>query len=70
MRATTIDARTLGRLVDLATALQQEIDSARRAASRFEAPLRARVDAGATRAGDLGEELRRLLAGDPVPAGA
>jgi len=64
IRATTIDARTLGRLVDLATALQQEIDSARRAASRFEAPLRARVDAGATRAGDLGEELRRLGAAE------
>jgi chromosome segregation ATPase len=29
-------------------------------AARFEAPLRARVDAGGTRAGELGEELRRL----------
>jgi chromosome segregation protein len=64
IRATAIDARTLGRLVDLATELQQGIESARRAASRFEAPLRARVDAGATRAGDLGEELRRLGAAE------
>ena len=30
------------------------------AAERFEAPLRARVDAGATRAGELAAELRRL----------
>jgi chromosome segregation ATPase len=30
------------------------------AATRYEAPLRARVDAGGSRAGDLGEELRRL----------
>ncbi|MGH3004953.1 MAG: chromosome segregation SMC family protein [Gaiellaceae bacterium] len=30
------------------------------AAARFEAPLRARVDAGGSRAGELGEELRRL----------
>jgi chromosome segregation protein len=64
IRTTAIDARTLGRLVDLATELQQRIESARRAASRFEAPLRARVDAGATRAGDLGEELRRLGAAE------
>jgi chromosome segregation protein len=64
IRATAIDARTLGRLVDLATELQQGIESARHAASRFEAPLRARVDAGATRAGDLGEELRRLGAAE------
>ena len=64
IRATAIDARTLGHLIDLAQELQQGIESARRAASRFEAPLRARVDAGATRAGDLGEELRRLGAAE------
>ena len=64
IRTTAIDARTLGRLVDLATELQRGIESARGAASRFEAPLRARVDAGATRAGDLGEELRRLGAAE------
>jgi chromosome segregation protein len=33
-------------------------------ASRFEAPLRARVDAGAARTGELGEELRRLGAAE------
>jgi chromosome segregation protein len=33
-------------------------------ASRFETPLRARVDAGATRTGELGEELRRLGAAE------
>ena len=33
-------------------------------ASRFETPLRARVDAGAARTGDLGEELRRLGAAE------
>jgi chromosome segregation protein len=64
IRATAIDARTLGRLTELTTALQEGVEGARRAASRFEAPLRARVDAGATRAGDLGEELRRLGAAE------
>src|SRR5207237_9690072 len=34
------------------------------AASRFEAPLRARVDAGAARTGQLGDELRRLGAAE------
>jgi chromosome segregation protein len=33
-------------------------------ASRFETPLRARVDAGAARTGELGEELRRLGAAE------
>jgi len=40
--------------------LREGIDGAERAAVRFEAPLRARVDAGSTRAGELGEELRSL----------
>jgi chromosome segregation protein len=60
LRASSIDARTLGRLVDLATALGEGIDKAHRAAGRFEAPLRARTDAGSLRAGELGEELRTL----------
>jgi chromosome segregation protein len=34
------------------------------AAARFETPLRARVDAGGTRTGELGEELRRLGAAE------
>ena len=64
LRATSIDAATLGRLVDLATALRDGIDTAQRAAGRFEAPLRARADAGSTRAGELGEELRTLGAAE------
>ncbi len=48
------------RLVDLASALRDGIEAAQHAAGRFEAPLRARVDAGSTRAGELGEELRTL----------
>jgi chromosome segregation protein len=60
LRAATIDAATLSRLVDLGTALRHGIDAAHRAAGRFEAPLRARVDAGSMRASELGEELRTL----------
>ena len=60
LRAATIDAATLSRLVDLATALHRGIDAAHRAAGRFEAPLRARVDAGAMRTSELGDELRTL----------
>jgi len=60
LRAATIDAATLNRLADLATALRHGIDAAHRAAGRFEAPLRARVDAGAMRASEIGEELRTL----------
>jgi chromosome segregation protein len=63
-RAGTIDAATLGRLGDLASSLGGGIAAAQRAANRFEAPLRARVDAGATRSGELGEELRRLGAAE------
>jgi chromosome segregation protein len=64
LRASSIDAATLGRLVDLATALRDGVEAARRAADRFEAPLRARVDAGSSRAGELGEELRTLGAAE------
>jgi chromosome segregation protein len=60
VRAATLDVRLHARLVDLATRLGDGIDGAQRAAGRFEAPLRARVDAGSTRAGELGEELRTL----------
>jgi chromosome segregation protein len=64
IRAASIDPTTLERLVDLASSLRDGIESARRAADRFEAPLRARVDAGSTRAGELGEELRSLGAAE------
>jgi len=60
LRASTLDARLHGRLVELATRLRDGIDVGQRTAGRYEAPLRARVDAGSTRAGELGEELRRL----------
>jgi chromosome segregation protein len=60
LRAASIDARTLARLIAVATALRDGIDAAHRAAGRFEAPLRARVDAGSLRSGELGEELRTL----------
>jgi chromosome segregation protein len=40
--------------------LSSVLQDAAASAERFEAPLRARVDAGATRAGELAAELRRL----------
>jgi chromosome segregation protein len=49
-----------GPLVTLAERLAGALHEAAAAADRFEAPLRARVDAGATRAGELAAELRRL----------
>ena len=60
LRAASIDTATLGRLVELASALRDAIGDAQRAAGRFEAPLRARADAGSMRASELGEELRTL----------
>ena len=60
VRAGSIDAALLGRLVGLAERLDAAIGAVHAAAGRFEAPLRARVDAGSTRAGELGEELRTL----------
>jgi chromosome segregation protein len=49
-----------GPLVALAERLAVALEASIAAADRFEAPLRARVDAGATRAGGLAAELRRL----------
>jgi chromosome segregation protein len=49
-----------GPLVALAERLISVLQDAVSGADRFEAPLRARVDAGATRAGELAAELRRL----------
>ena len=62
--APSLDAALLNRLVELAGSLDDSLAAAQRAAARFEAPLRARVDAGATRAGELGEELRQLGAAE------
>jgi chromosome segregation protein len=47
-------------LAALADRLSALLEGAAAAAERFEAPLRARVDAGATKAGQLAAELRRL----------
>jgi chromosome segregation protein len=49
-----------GPLAALAERLVSALQDAAAAAERFEAPLQARVDAGATRAGELAAELRRL----------
>jgi chromosome segregation protein len=49
-----------GPLAELAERLASALQDAVTGAERFEAPLRARVDAGATRAGELAAELRRL----------
>jgi chromosome segregation protein len=59
-----IDPRALGRLVECAEALVAGIEAARSVAERLDAPLRARVDSGALRAGELGDELRRLGAAE------
>jgi chromosome segregation protein len=50
--------------VGAATGLGASLERASALATRFEAPLRARVDAGAARAGELGAELRRLGAAE------
>jgi chromosome segregation protein len=50
----------IGPVAELAERLAAALEGAAGAAERFEAPLRARVDAGATRAGELAAELRRL----------
>ena len=63
-RRSRLDVDLLRRLVDAAGALREALDLASALASRFEAPVRARVDAGATRAGELGAELRRLGAAE------
>jgi chromosome segregation protein len=58
-----VDPRELERLDRLHAAAETLSASLLRAlevAARFEAPLRARVDAGGTRSGELGDELREL----------
>ncbi len=49
-----------GRPIALAERLTELLEGAAALAARFEAPLQARVDVGATRAGELAAELRRL----------
>jgi chromosome segregation protein len=54
----------LARVLAGAERLDTALAGAAAAAARFEAPLRARVDAGGSRTGELGEELRRLGAAE------
>jgi chromosome segregation ATPase len=53
-------ATLLGVLADGVERTARTLDAAGKGAARFEAPLRARVDAGGSRSALLGEELRRL----------
>jgi chromosome segregation protein len=64
LRPSSLDAHLHSRLVGVATRLRDGIEAARSAGGRFEAPLRARADAGSTRAAELGEELRSLGAAE------
>jgi chromosome segregation protein len=64
VRRPSIDRTLLARIASGAERLASGLAEAARATARFEAPLRARVDAGALRAGDLGDELRRLGAAE------
>ena len=59
-RRSALDTDMLGRLLDAVAVLGAGLDRARQLAARLEAPVRARVDAGAERSARLGEELRRL----------
>jgi chromosome segregation protein len=63
-RRPAVDAATLDRLLGLSERLLAAIRAAQASVGRFEPTLRARVDAGARRTGELGEELRRLGAAE------
>ena len=63
-RHPAIDRELLARIATAAGSLTDALAAAGRVAERFDAPLRARVDAGALRSGDLGDELRRLGAAE------
>jgi chromosome segregation protein len=60
----SIERGLLARIHAAAERLATGLDAAHQAAARFDAPLRARVDAGALRSGELGDELRRLGAAE------
>jgi len=60
----TVDSDLLRRVVRGAERLDEALAFAAAAAARFDAPLRARVDAGAARTADLGVRLRELGAGE------
>jgi chromosome segregation protein len=63
-RRSALDPDMLVRLCDAVAVLGSGLDRAVQLAARLEAPVKARVDAGAERAALLGEELRRLGAGE------
>jgi chromosome segregation protein len=63
-RARRADPAVLARILVLVERLDAALAAVAGAAGRFEAPLQARVDAGASRAGELGSELRRLGAAE------
>jgi len=63
-RRIRIASRTLERLLSGAERLDEALAAVAAAAARYEAPLRARVDAGGIRTGELAEELRRLGAAE------
>ena len=63
-RAATLDPDLLRRVLAGAERLDEMLGAAAETAARFEAPLRARVDAGASRTGELGAKLRELGAGE------
>jgi chromosome segregation ATPase len=63
-RRSRLDVDLLRRLVAVTDALGQSLSRASRGATRFQAPVRARVDAGSSRATELGAELRRLGAAE------
>jgi len=60
----SIDRDLLLRIATIAEGLVAGLAESQRTASRFDAPLRARVDAGALRSGGLADELRRLGASE------
>ena len=64
VRRPSIDRDLLARIAAGAERLATGLAEVSAAAARFDAPLRARVDAGAVRSGELGDELRRLGAAE------
>jgi chromosome segregation protein len=58
--APSVDEAILARIAESASALVEQLERGQALATRLEAPLRARVDAGAQRASTLGELLRQL----------
>jgi chromosome segregation protein len=63
-RAAALDVDLLRRVLAGAERLDEALAEAAAAAARFDAPLRARVDAGASRTGELGARLRDLGAAE------